>query len=139
MIKPRDVDTMDGAVHMVNGMIDGADNVVPGEAGGIGNKGLEALVYAAFPKAALRSSATEWKTWRKKVKALDRSTRKAVAAVRRRELSCVYAERARQARITNIKLAKDDAERLQIELDAERTKSASLARQLEELRACCGL
>jgi hypothetical protein len=41
MINPRDVATMESAVHVVNGMIGGADNVVPGEAGGIGNKGVE--------------------------------------------------------------------------------------------------
>jgi hypothetical protein len=99
---------------------------------------LTARVQQMFPKMALRSSPCEWKVFRSRVKGLSKAEQKVVATLRRKELSCVYAEKARQRRIKNLRSTGEDNQKLKAMLDAKDNHIASLEKQLRDLRKKSG-
>jgi hypothetical protein len=99
---------------------------------------LKAYVQRLFPKDALRSSPSEWKLFRTKVKGLGKEEQKMVATLRRKELSCVYAEKARQRRIKTAKCTGEANQQLERELAASRDENSKLRAELAALRKKCG-
>jgi len=101
-------------------------------------KALAAHVQLMFPKAALRSSPAEWKVFRSRVKGLSKDEQRMVATLRRKELSCVYAEKARQRRIKKMKSSGEDNQQLRDLLDVKDSRIASLEKQLADLQRKSG-
>lgn len=102
------------------------------------NAKISPRVQKMFPRETLRCSADEWKTYRKKIRALTKDEQQQVSVLRRKELSCVYAENARQRRIRSLREFGKDNAKLSSELAQEKQKSASLARELAWYKAKFG-
>jgi len=95
-------------------------------------------IEAMFSKETLRCSADEWKTYRKKIRTLTKDEQQQVSSLRRKELSCVYAEKARQRRIRNLREGAEDNAKLKKKLVSLEQKYSSLARELARYKAKFG-
>jgi len=95
----------------------------------------ESRVQALFPRNVLRLSPADWKMYRQSVKGLSRNDEKVIQGLRRKELSCVYAERARQKRLHQLKDATGIIGSLKSKVASLSAENASLRKQLQQLKA----
>lgn len=92
---------------------------------------VDANLYKSFPRAILRGDKEVYKRHRSmilKTKVLTKLQKERLALLRRKELSCVYADKARQRKASNHRRAQDKA-------DATEKRFAMVYRELEALKA----
>lgn len=91
---------------------DGSETGPPSEIGSMLSNAQKTKLRQEFPKDACRLRPAEWRPYRVKMKMLPPDEMTYVNKLRRQALSCVYAERARQAKMTTMKQADDLAAKL---------------------------
>lgn len=92
---------------------------------------VDSNLYKSFPRAILRGDKEVYKRHRSmifKTKTLTKLQKERLALLRRKELSCVYADKARQRKASNHRRAQDKA-------DATEKRFAMVYRELEALKA----
>ena len=95
----------------------------------------ETRIASLFPRSVLRLNPADWKTYRQSVQGLSRQDEKVIQNLRRKELSCVYAERARQKRLHKLKDATGVIDSLQRKVSSLSEENTSLRQQLLDLQA----
>lgn len=89
-----------------------------------------------FPRELLQSSSATWKaTVKDRMDSLSTADQKTLASLRRKELSCVYAEKARQTRIQNMQNYAASEHKLKSENHKLREINQQLREELNEMKA----
>jgi hypothetical protein len=92
-----------------------------------------------FPRSILRASREEYKqAFRANAQYLSKELKARLRVLRRKELSCVYADSARHTRIKSMKKSSIDIEQLRLENEQLTGENLSLRTQLEEMKRMVG-